>query len=117
MKSQSPNANQQTSLKSAPNRRRPSSKTAIELSNISADQYWKEFHVELARVSRWLKKRLSLKGKEVRCATVLEEADEKGMSPATVRRAFLLLGGLSQKENKKNGQWFWRLPMPYPSAT
>lgn len=115
MKSGSPNANQQTSLKSASTRRRPTSKTAIALSNISADEYWKEIHVELARVVDWLKNRL--KAKEVPSATVLKEARENSMSPATVRRAFLLLGGLSQKENKKNGQWFWRLPMPYPSAT
>jgi hypothetical protein len=105
---------QLTSHESVIDRRRPDSRTAIELTNIAADEYWQEFHVELARVSLWLKRRL--RGKEVRIATLLKEAKEKEMSPATVRRAFLLLGGLSQKENKKNGQWFWQLPAPSTPA-
>ncbi len=110
MKSGNLTNNPLVSLNSASSRRRPNSKTAIELSNISADEYWKEFHVELARVFDWLKRRL--KAKEVPSATVLNEAREYSMSPATVRRAFLLLGGLSQKENKTNGKWYWRLPVP-----
>ncbi len=93
-------------------RRRPTSKTAIKLSNIVGDEYWEEFHVELARVFHWLRKQL--KGKEVHSTTVLKKARQNGMSPATVRRAFLLLGGLSRKENKKNGQWYWHLPVPLP---
>ena len=103
------------SHKSAPTRRSPTSKTAIALSNISADEYWKEFHVELARVSMWLKKRL--KNKAVPAAMVLKNARQNGMSRATVRRAFLLLGGLSRKENKKNGKWYWCLPVPFTQET
>ena len=113
MESQSPTTIQAVSTMSQAStstRRRPNSKTAIELSNIVADEYWKEFHVELARVFDWLKERL--RAREVPSATVLNEARENIMSPATVRRAFLLLGGLSRKENKKNGKWYWRLPVP-----
>ncbi|MEI8020976.1 MAG: hypothetical protein WCH39_22415 [Schlesneria sp.] len=103
------------SQKSAPTRRSPTSKTAIALSNISADEYWQEFHVELARVTKWLKRRLKIKAVPV--TTVLKDARQNGMSRATVRRAFLLLGGLSQKENKKNGQWYWCLPVPLAQET
>ena len=115
MGSQQRTNRQLESNNSIPTRRRATSKTAIALSNISADEYWQEFHVELARVTTWLKKRL--KTREVPVATVLKNARQNGMSPATVRRAFLLLGGLSQKENKKNGKWYWRLPVPSTQET
>ena len=109
MESQKRTNIQIAAIKSTPTRRRHPSKTTIALSNLAADEYWEEFHVELARVSHWLKKRL--KTKEVPYATILKEARKNGMSRATVRRAFLLLGGLSRKENTKNGPWYWGLPV------